>query len=249
MRSCRLLASYFRSTSAILVSALMLSQFAFAQTVGTAPAVVGQGSNHGFQVGGNFVEIPPPASDMVEYSKDKGPVDSFVPPYNRLVVAFVPTGDKDSVVSITRKAPSRLALVQVSRQYESTYIDASNFKTIIASVASQFDSNVDSYAKENEEEFNKRLKSLDLDNAKITFEKPVSLGILYSEPNATAFGTVLAASAGQASITKALGVIYLHVKGRALFAYLFIDYKDQETIRELRTMSEEWTKAILKANQ
>ena len=238
----------FFTTSPIVVLTLILSlQTAGAQGGGSLPSELSAGQV--FKVGGASVEIPPPTKDMVEYGPDKGHVDSFVPPYNRLVIAFVPLEDKDVILSIDKKAPPRLALVQVPRQYESTIISADGFKTITETVAKQFDSNVDTYAKENEEEFNRRLKLLDLENPKITFEKPVSLGVLFSEPNAAAFGTVLVASAGQASVRKALSVIYMRVKDRVLFAYFFVDYKDEGTVQDLRKTSEQWANAILNANQ
>jgi hypothetical protein len=247
MKVCLFFCGSFRIKLPALAFATILAlHTASAQSGGATPAE--PTASHASIVGEVSIQIPPPAKDMIEYGPDKGRVDSFVPPYNRLVIAFVPIEDKDAVVSVDKKAPPRLALVQVSRQYESMNISESGFRTIIGDVAKKFDTTVESYAKENEEEFNRRLKSLDIDNPKIAFEKPISLGFLFDEPNAAAFGTVLQASAGSASTKKALSVIYMRVKDRVLFAYFFMDYKDQGTLLELRKTSEAWARAILKAN-
>lgn len=186
---------------------------------------------------------------MAEYGSDKGNVESFVPPYNRLIAAFVPNDAKGSFISVDHKAPSRLVLVQVPRDFESTEIDASFFQGIIDQAAKGFDTSVESYAKENEEEFNQKLESLGLNDAKIAFDKPIPLGIFFAKPNAVAFGTIVRASAGSASLTKAVILVYMRVKNRVLFAYFFEDYKDRKTVLELRKTTQDWADAILNVNQ
>jgi hypothetical protein len=201
-----------------------------------------------FSIGGRSVSIPAPANDMVNYLGDEAGAESLVPPYNRLITAFVPDSERNKALGIERKAPSRLALIQVPRQFESMEISEAGFKVIVQEAAKQFDSNVESYAQENEEEFNKRLSLLGLD-LKMTFDKPVSLGVLFSKPDATAFGTVLRVSAGSASITKVLSLIYMRAKNRVVYAYFFADYQDQGSISELRRTSERWANAILESNR
>lgn len=180
-------------------------------------------------------------------------MDRFVPPYNRLIAAFVPF---DQLGSSNGKTPDRIALVAVSRQFESKNISESDFKMIVQDVAKQFDTTAESYANNNEEEFNQKLKALDLENVKVTFDKPISLGALFSLPNAAGFGTILKVSASnsvpspavESSSTKALSVLFVRLKNRVVFAYIFADYENRETASWIRQASEDWCKAMLAVN-
>jgi hypothetical protein len=220
-----------------------------------APATNKTDNGRTYVTGGVSVEIPAPWPGTIEMGPDNRPqMNRFVPPYNRLIAAFVPSNEIDLA---NDKTPSRIALIAVSREYESRRIEETDFNLIVDGVRKQFDSNVESYAKENEEEFNKRLKSLNLDSIEVTFEKPISLGTLFSLPGAAGFGTILQVSANNSSskpesdvsLTKALSVLFVRVKDRVVFAYIFADYKDQETAKWLRKASEDWCSEILKENK
>lgn len=209
-----------------------------------------------FKAGGESFAIPAPLKDMVEMGPDyRGSVDNLVPPFNRLIAAFVLPDDLDKIRNGSRKIPPVGSIVSVSRQYEFTEIDESGFKAIVDSVSKSFDSNLNLYANENQEEFEHRMKSLGLENLKITIDKPVSLGSLFSNQSSAGFGTILQVSAvetssqKEASSKKMLSVCFVHVKSRVLFAYVFADYKDIETVKWLRKTSEEWADAILSANK
>ncbi len=239
-----------------LASMLLASSgIVMAQSGNNTPANGAEDQSH--EAGGVTVAIPVPWTGTVELDSDhRAAMNQFVPPYNRLVAAFVSPDDLQKINSGDRSTPPRIALVAISRQYEFQNVSESDFKIVIDGVRKQFDSTADSYAQENEEEFNRRLKSLDLDNVKITFEKPVSLGILFSKRNAGGFGTILQVSASDASARpasevssrKLLSVLFLRVKNRVLYAYIFADYKDQETVKWLRKASEAWADQILNAN-
>lgn len=209
-----------------------------------------------FKAGGESFAIPAPLKGMVEMGPDyRGAVDNLVPPYNRLIAAFVLPDDLDKIRNGDRKIPPVGSIVSVSRQYEFTEIDESGFTAIVDSASKSFNSTLDSYAKENQEKFDRRIKSLDLDNLKITFDKPVSLGSLFSNQSSAGFGTILQVSAvgtssqKELSSKKVLSVCFVRVKNRVLFTYVFADYKDIETVKWLRKTSEEWAAAILSANK
>jgi hypothetical protein len=208
--------------------------------------------------GGVAVVIRPPWQGMVELGADRRIfMDQFVPPYNQLIAGFVNADDASKVGPGVVKAPPQIAMMAVSRQYESTDIKEDGFKMIVDNVAKQFESTAESYAKENEEEFNRRMKALDLDNIKITMEKPVSLGCLFSTPNSVGFGTILQVSATNSeekpakghSVQKALSVLFVRVRNRVLFGYIFADYEGPDTVKWLRKVSSDWSNAILTANQ
>ena len=50
--------------------------------------------------------------------------------------------------------------------------------------------------KEVEEEFNRRMKSLDLEEATVSLGKPIQLGCLFSKPDAYGFGMVVPVEMG-----------------------------------------------------
>lgn len=159
------------------------------------------------------IVIPPPIDVMTELGDEKRHfMDQFVPRSNRLVAGFVNAGDLGSIQVGAIKAPSQIAFAATSREYESKEIDQAYFKLIVESAAKDFDATVDNYAKENQDSFEQRLKTLKLDDVHITFSQPVSLGCLFQTPDSAAFGTILqvAGSNGEtnSSLTKAVSVIF-----------------------------------------
>ena len=223
-----------------------------------SPATRDEPQSEIHQVGGVAVVVPTPWQDMVELGADRrGFMDQFVPPTNRLIAGFVNADDASKVGSGVVKAPPRIAMMSVSREYESTEIREDGFKMIVDNVRKQFDVTAEGYANENEEEFNRRMTALNLDNIKITVGKPISLGCLFSTPNSAGFGTILQVSATNSeekptkdhSMQKSLSVLFVRVKNRVLFGYIFADYEGPETVKWLRRVSQDWSDAILAANQ
>jgi hypothetical protein len=100
-----------------------------------------------------------------------------------------------------------------------------------------------------EEELNRRMKTLNLDDPKISFDKPVQLGSFFSKQDAFGLGMIMPVSSKGSTTTMVGGIILLRVKNRMLFAYLYATYKDQETVRWVRKTSEGWADAILAANK
>src|SRR5271165_4505645 len=246
MRSLRVLTS--------LSCLSLLSFFARDPVAAQAP----QADSPSYEAGGAEIAIPVPWSGAVEMGPDRRHfMDQFVPPSNRLIAGFVDAGDLPKVHTEDVKAPPRIAMVAVSRQFESRNITESDFKSIIDNVSKSFNATVSAYATDNEEEFNRRLHALNLDDAKISFAEPVSLGCLFSTPDSAGFGTIMQVSASggspapgaQNTLTRALSVLYIRARNRVLFAYVYADYKDKSTILWLRKASEDWTNEIVQSNK
>ena len=208
-----------------------------------------------YEIGGVAIAVPVPWSGAVEAGPDKRHfMDQFVPPSNRLIAGFVDADDLPGIHPQDIKAPPRIALVAVSRQFESSNITEEGFKQIVESVSKNFDATVSAYAKDNEDRFNRRLQELNLDNAKISFAEPVSLGCLFSTPDSAAFGTIMhisASSAGtpQSGLTKIISVLYIRAANRVLFAYIYADFKDKSTVLWLRKANEGWANQIVTSNK
>jgi hypothetical protein len=211
-----------------------------------------------YEVGGAQIVVPAPWKGMVEMGIEKRHfMDQFVPPSNRLIAGYVSIDELPAIRAGDVKAPARIAIVATSRQFESLSISEADFKQIIESAGKNFDTTVSGYAKDNEEQFNRRIEALHLDSPQVSFAEPISLGCLFSTPDSAAFGTILHASkvgssakpSGPSTLTKAVSVIYVRVKKHILFMYIYADYKDKDTAIWLRTAGESWATAVLNANK
>jgi len=131
-----------------------------------------------FEAGGVQIAIAIPWSNAVELRPEKRHFfDQFVPPSNRLIAGFAYAADLPGIHVQDIKAPPRIAVVAVSRQYESANIGESGFKQIIESAATNFNTTVSSYAKDNENSFNQKLIELNLDNAHLTIHSTLVAGV------------------------------------------------------------------------
>jgi len=157
-------------------------------------------------------------------------------------------GDLPNLRTGSSAVLSKYSLVEVPRRGEFVDFGANDFKDM-ADGASQGVSDVlNSSVKETEEEFNRRMKSLDLDNVKIGLDKPVQLGTFFSKPDAYGLGIAMPVTVNGTTTKMVAGIILLRVKDRAMFAYLYAVYKDQDTLIWLRKTTQDWADAILKAN-
>ena len=203
-----------------------------------------------YRAGGRLLAIPTPTRNLVEIGSDHHALmEVFVPPENRLVAAFV----LDTDLPRLRKGGnvpvmSAYAMAQVPRRGEFLDCGVSEFAKVVGGAKEQFGTVVASSFKEAEEEFNRRMKSLNLDKVTISLGKPIQLGCIFSKQDAYGFGMIMPVSMGGSTATMGGGCALIRAKKRLLFVYLYTEYKNEETVRWLRKATEEWTDAILKAN-
>ena len=204
-----------------------------------------------FTAGGIPIAIPPPTTEMTEVGYDhRAIIEIFVPANNRLIAGFVLTQD---LPKITQKSDglvmAQYALVEVPRRGEYMDCSASDFSKVTAGAREKFGDFISLSTKEVEEEFNRRLKSLDLNELKVGFGKTVQLGCLFSKQDAYGFGMITPVSIGGTTSKMGLGAAIVRAKQRLLFVYLYAEYKSEDTVRWLRKATEDWADAILKANK
>jgi uncharacterized protein (TIGR02145 family) len=203
-----------------------------------------------FKAGGTPIAIPAPAKDMVEVGYDNREfMEVFVPTDNRLLAAFVLTTDMPRLTKRSDELEmSRYAMVQVPRRGEYMDCGTSEFKEVTDGAKETFGDVVNSSMKDVEDEFNRRMKSLDLEEATVSLGKPIQLGCLFSKTDAYGFGMIVPVSMAGKTEKMSMGGALLRVKSRILFIYLYAEYRDEDTIKWLRKTTEEWADAILKAN-
>jgi len=102
--------------------------------------------------------------------------------------------------------------------------------------------------KESEDEFNKRMKAMNLDT-EISYGKPVMLGTLFFKIDAYGFGMIAPVTANGTTVRMVVGGAIFRAKNRVLFAYFYAVYKDDQTVGQVRAETEQWTDAILAANR
>jgi hypothetical protein len=204
-----------------------------------------------FKAGGTPIAIPSPAKEMNEIGDDnRALMDAFVAQSNRLIACFMLKGDLQKLKGGANDSIlARYAMVQVPRRGEYLDCGSSDFKEVANSLKEEFGDILSSSMKETEDEFNKRMKSLDLEEATVSLGAPIQLGCLFSKQDAYCFGMIVPFTMGGNSIKMGMGAVFMRVKQRLLFVYLYSEYKDDDSIAWIRVTIEDWADAIIKANK
>ncbi|MDL1970861.1 MAG: hypothetical protein LWW94_07795 [Candidatus Desulfofervidaceae bacterium] len=203
-----------------------------------------------FKVGDVPVTIPAPTKEFSEVGYDNREImEVAVPPANRLVCAFVLKSDLPRLTRHDEELKlTRYAFVEVPRRGEYMDWKTSDFKKLIETMKGSLGNTISSSVEESEEELNHRLKSLDL-NTKVRIGQPVQLGCFFYKENAFGFGMIVEYMMGNKAVKVVVGTMVLRVKERLLYAYLYAEYKDINTIKWVRKTMEQWSDTILKANR
>lgn len=213
------------------------------------PAAAPAAPAPGYRTGGKSIVIPAPEGDLIEIGDDYRVVmDPVVPDTNRLLAAFVLPADAKIIRSGSTAQLEKYALVEVPRRAEFVDVTPDAFKEVTDSVAQQFGGSLDTSLKNQEDEFNRRLKDLNPNAAAVTFDKPVPLGVIFSKPDACAFGMIMLISSKGATVKMIASVGVLRAQDRILFVYIYRKYEGDDTVEWIRAISEQWADAILKAN-
>lgn len=202
-----------------------------------------------YRAGGLSFVIPTPG-DLSETGPDyRVLLEPYAPNANRLIAAFLTLDDLQ--VLHTGKVPlsSQYAFVQVPRSAEFVDVDDQAFKQLLDGFDQQFAANVDANLKDGEEELNQRLKALTGKQQDIKLDAPVKLGRFFTKPDADAYGMIMPVSGNGITLQRAMSLCIMNVNHRIVFTYLYMDYKNEDTIKQLRASMEQWTDAILKSNQ
>lgn len=204
-----------------------------------------------FKAGGVAIAIPPPTTEMTEVGYDNREfMKVFVSPNNRLIAAFVLTNDLPKLIKGSDNfIMSKYAMVKVPRRGEYMDCGVSDFREVTDGAEKELGNIMNSSMKDVEEEINRRMKSLELNDATVSFGKPIQLGCLFSKQDAYGFGMVMPLSTGGTNMKMAVGDALMRVKQRLLFVYLYAEYKNENTVKWLRKATEDWADAILKANK
>ncbi len=227
---------------ALVLSFALLPSCLAAQTQTALPP------DSAFRVGLKTITIPSPSPDLAETGPDyRVLLQTLVPTNNRLVAGFLTSDDLTNIRTKPSTSLSRYALVEAPRRAEWADITPDIFKQIDSTLTTQFEATANGF-KDQEDEINRRLKALGQDKT-VTIDKPLMLGAFFSKPDASGYGEILPIKFNDASKKVAVGVTFLRVRQRILFLYLYTLYTDEDSVKWVRTTSEQWADAVLAANK
>jgi len=229
--------------------------------VGTAKAqekgvdeVVHTPTAQSYKVGGTPIIIPSPTKEMLEVGYDnREKMEILVMATNRLIAMYVLADDLPRLTNDDEDLKmSRYAMVQVMRRGEQHEFTSDEFKAFTDEMSEQFKDIKgfwDPTMKETEEEFNRRMKALDLNELKMDIGKVKNLGPLFTKKNASCFGMIMPYQMADETINIAMSMTVIRIKKRMVFLYLYSEFEDEKTISWLRNNSEHWVDAILEVNK
>ena len=200
------------------------------------------------RVGAVSIAIPSPTNDLAEPGPDYRVIfETFAPTSNRLVAAFVPQDKMDAIRKGNAPPMDEYALVEVARRSEFTDIDSAAFQRIAEELAKQFSGDLSQFSSKAQEEINHNLKAL-AKSASVTIDKPVPLGVFFSMTNAIGVGSITPYNVNGVTTRRVGCLAFVRVRGRVLSVLTYAVYKDEGTATSVKTTSEQWARAILKAN-
>jgi hypothetical protein len=231
----------------VIALAVMCAGSVTAQDAGIGSSKPGE--TRSYRAGAKSLIIPPPDGDLVETGSDyRVALDALAPEGHRLIAGFILPETLEALRRGSNSPMSKYALVEVSRRAEFAVISEDILKQVVESVGSQFEVDSAKTEKETQEEINRRLKVLG-SGTSVTLDKPVQLGTMFSKPSATGFAMIMPVTASGKTTRMVASMSVLRLHDRLVFAYLYVTYQDEDTVKWVRTKSEQWADAMLKANQ
>ena len=203
-----------------------------------------------YRVGLRSIVVPSPA-ELQETGPDfRVLFERLAPDSNRLVAAFIPAGDIAKLPAGSADGLARYALLETLRQAEFADIDETIFKQAKELIAKQFGTTVDAPAMDTkaiQDELNHRFKEQGY-TGQVSLDKPVALGVFFSKADAIGFGMLMDVNSGGKTQKMIGGMALIRSQGRLLYTYIFTHYAGDDSAAWVRTTSEQWADAILKAN-
>ena len=201
------------------------------------------------RVGTVPIVIPSPTTELVEPGPDYRVIfETFAPVNNRLVAAFVPQDALDAIHKGKELPLDRYAMIEVARKTEFDEADSATFQILAEALKKQFAGDISPSASKGQAEANHNLKAMG-SSTTVTIDKPVPLGTFFSMTDAIGVGSITPYTVNGATTRRASCLTFLHVRGRVLSVFLYAVYKDEGTVQWVKTTSEQWASAILKANE
>lgn len=217
-----------------------------------SPAVKKTNDIQSFKIGEVEILIPSPTTGMKEIGYDhRERMEVFMQLIEiRLVAAYMTHEDLLNLGKRKSFIMSEHAQVMVSRREEFANISESDFKAITDAMNEQlFENKLDSLIDETEDELNRRMDLLDLDEITFKLEQPIHLGQFFSKKDAYGNGTIMTGAVNGYVKQEVVGGALVRVKNKIIYIYFSNEYKNTDSIKEVRIILEKWADNILKVNE
>ena len=203
-----------------------------------------------FRVGLKSIAIPaPPGDNLVETGPDyRVLLEPLATAANRLVAGFL-LPDELNTIRTSKTSLTRYSLVEVSRRLEFSDVSPEQFKQFGDATAQQFGTVINDAVKDQQEEINRKLKTLGENSTTVTLDKPLVLGVFFSKIDATSFGMIMPLQLNGETKKHAAACTLVRVHDRVLFLYTFTPYTGEDSVKWVSTSAEKWAGAILNANK
>lgn len=201
-----------------------------------------------FRAGGLSFALPSPDKELVEAGPDyRAVLEPLAPANNRLVAAFVLPAVLPALRTGTFPPLREYALIEVPRRAEFADVTPEIFQQIVDVVSKQFAGNLAGIVQEQQAAVNQELKALGNTNS-VTLQNPIPLGSFFSKGNASGFGMIMPVADKGSTVKMLMAMSVIRAHKRVIFAYLYTEYGGDSSVTWLRTVAEQWTDAIIKAN-
>jgi hypothetical protein len=102
--------------------------------------------------------------------------------------------------------------------------------------------------KAEEEDINRKITALGMKTGKITLEKPVQLGNLFSKPGAYALAVMMPVTMNGKTTNLVASIGMFRLRSRLVLGYVYSEYRGAESVLWVSKTAEDWADALLKAN-
>ncbi|MCP4392990.1 MAG: hypothetical protein GY804_01785 [Alphaproteobacteria bacterium] len=182
--------------------------------------------------------------------------DTLTPPTNRLLAVFVSEKDLNKIKNDENLNLKRYMILQVYKTSENKYISENEFTPFKTLIKNQHE-NLLKYSKD-------KIKSLLKDASKklsndydiplkINIGEQVPLSIFLEHPSAIGFTTLskyqTAVKGNKIDTTVAYSTLFVKVKNKLIYAYVYSDYETQEDIDWVNSQSKSWVESIIASNK
>lgn len=199
-----------------------------------------------FNVGSKIIDFTLPDSNYLEVSsRFKSLFDIFIPKQNRLICGFLTKSDVQEITDNKTPKLDSYIVVEVGRPYENLDCQPKDYQTILSSMgdlSTKFSSLKDGALNE----FNEKLKTLNIQEVQLN--NPVNLEVIFSKEDANAIGMILKVQQGEVTKTYMCSVLLMRLKEKLLFVYIFKKYLDQNTVKEVISLTDKYASSLLRAN-
>ncbi len=194
--------------------------------------------------------MPSPSPDLVEMGPDlRVLMEIATPNTNRLVAAFISPDELAKLPGGLTGAPQRYALVEVLRRAEFVDVDEATFKQVVDAMSTQLaNGEAQSTMVKQQDRINEKIDDLGLKSGKVTIDKPVQLGSIFSNANSYGFCMLEPMASNGKTENMVNGVALVRVKNRLLYVYVYAKYEDKSTVDWVLKTTQAWADAILKQN-